>query len=200
MSAIMRAECRSRIDYDMLEILEMFDEIIGRVHVDADENDDLAGNDGIEIAINQMYEKDDKDSFILFLTVLCSRMRVEGHILVPFVPLDENAFCDMDVNKMKEGDTVKLDHDVRMRMDTVTKGKDEEWLCIFTNVEELRKQHTGNVIMSIPLSEMIEISLQNEKVKGVVINPFGRYVRLDKDILTIVLKEYKDNWKKQEEQ
>ena len=30
MSAIMRAECRNRIDDDMLEILEMFDEIIGR--------------------------------------------------------------------------------------------------------------------------------------------------------------------------
>lgn len=39
MSAIMRAECRERIDNYMLEILEMFDEIIGRVIVLNEYND-----------------------------------------------------------------------------------------------------------------------------------------------------------------
>ena len=39
MSAIMRAECRNRIDDDLLEILEKFDEIIGRVIVLNEYND-----------------------------------------------------------------------------------------------------------------------------------------------------------------
>ena len=44
--------------------------------------------------------------------------------------------------------------------------------------------------MSVPLSEMLEIALNSEKVKGVVINPFGKFIRLDKELLDIVLKEF----------
>ena len=84
-------------------------------------------------------------------------------------------------------------------MDTVSEGKDEEWFCLFTSEEELRKQQTGNVIMSLPISEMLETSVRSERVKGVVINPFGKFVRLDKDILKVILKEYNDNWKEVED-
>ena len=150
MSAIMRAECRNRID--------------------------------------------DKDNFIFFVTMLCSRMRMEGHVLVPFVTVNEDAFSGLDIENIKEGDTFRLNEDVRLRMDTVSEGKDEEWFCLFTS-EELRKQQTGNVIMSLPISEMLETSVRSERVKGVVINPFGKFVRLDKDILKVILQEYNDNWK-----
>lgn len=199
MSAIMRVECRDRVDEDMLDILKLFDEIIGRKDVDADENEDMAGNAAIETAINQMYEKDDKESLFFLLTILCSRMKLESYVIVPFVTVDDDVFSDIDVYSLKEGDSLQFDHDVRIRMDTVTEGKDEEWFCLFTNVEELRKQQTGNVIMSIPLSEMLEAALNNELVKGVVINPFGKYVRLDKEILGVILKEYKENWENKED-
>lgn len=199
MSAIMRAECRNRIDDNMLDVLEAFDEIIGRRAVGSDDNEDLSGNEAIETAISQMYVRDDKDNFIFFVTMLCSRMRMEGHALVPFVTVNEDAFSGLDIENIKEGDTFRLNEDVRLRMDTVSEGKDEEWFCLFTSEEELRKQQTGNVIMSLPISEMLETSVRSERVKGIVINPFGKFVRLDKDILKVILQEYNDNWKELEE-
>ena len=146
-----------------------------------------------------MYARDDKDNFIFFVTMLCSRMRMEGHALVPFVTVNEDAFSELDIENIKEGDTFQLNQDVRLRMDTVSEGKDEEWFCLFTSEEELRKQQTGNVIMSLPISEMLETSVRSEKVKGVVINPFGKFVKLDKDILKVILQEYNDNWKEAED-
>lgn len=94
-----------------------------------------------------MYEKDDKESLLFLLTILCSRMKLEGHVIVPFVTVDDDVLSDIDVHSLKEGDSLQFDQDVRIRMDTVTEGKDEEWFCLFTNVEELRKQQTGNVII-----------------------------------------------------
>ncbi len=197
MSAILRAECRARVNMDILEVMELFDDAIGRIPFDAEENEDLSGNEAIEIAINQLYEQDDKESFLFLLTMLCSRMKNEGHALVPFVEVGEGFLSDMDVYQLKEGDTVTLDHDVRLRMDTVTENREEEWLYLFTCEAELRKQQCGNVIMSIPIADMLRIALDSDKVLGLVINPFGRYVKFDKDILKLLLDEFERDWKEE---
>ena len=70
---------------------------------------------------------------------------------MPFVTVGEEMFSDLDVYNLKEGDTLTLDHDVRLHMDTVTEGKDEEWFYFFTGEEESRRKQCGNVIISIPL-------------------------------------------------
>lgn len=194
MSATLRAECRNRVNSDILEVMKRFDEAIGRMSSDAEENEDLSGNAAIEAAINQLYERGGKESLLFLLTVLCSRMKCEGHALVPFVEVGEGFFSDMDVYQLKAGDTITLDHDVRLRMDTVTEDKKEEWLYLFTSEEELRKQQCGNVIMSVPIKDMLRIALDNEKVLGLVINPFGRYVKLDKELLKFLLIEFEKEW------
>ena len=74
-------------------------------------------------AIHQMYAKDDKNSLLFLLTMLCGRMKSKGHVLVPFVTVGEDMFSDLDVYHLKERDTLTLDHDVRLHMDTVTEGK-----------------------------------------------------------------------------
>lgn len=104
-------------------------------------------------------------------------------------------FSDLDVYSLKEGDTLTLDHDVRMHMDTVTEGKDEEWFYFFTGEEELRRQQSSNVIMSIPIYDIMQISYESEKVQGLVVNPFGKFVRLNKELLGFILKEYEEKWK-----
>ena len=73
-------------------------------------------------------------------------------------------------------------------------GKDEEWFYFFTGEEESRRKQCGNVIMSIPLYDMMEIAYKSDKVQGLVINPFGKYVRLTKELLGFILKEFKENW------
>lgn len=194
MSAILRAECRNRVSEDILHVMQLFDETIGRRVYHSDENEDLSGNAAIETAIHQMYAKDDKNSLLFLLTMLCGRMKSKGHVLVPFVTVGEDMFSDLDVYHLKEGDTLTLDHDVRLHMDTVTEGKDEEWFYFFTGEEESRRKQCGNVIISIPLYDMIEIAYKSEKVQGLVINPFGKYVRLTKELLGFILKEFTENW------
>ena len=49
--------------------------------------------------------------------------------------------------------------------------------------------------MSIPLYDMMEIAYKSDKVQGLVINPFGKYVRLTKELLGFILKEFTENWK-----
>ena len=51
--------------------------------------------------------------------------------MVPFVTVGEGMFSDLDVYSLKEGDTVTLDHEVRIRMDTVAAGDGEEWFYIY---------------------------------------------------------------------
>ena len=197
MSAILRAECRSRVSEDILNVMQLFDETIGRRGYRSEEQEDLSGNAAIETAIHQVYAKDDKESFMFLLTMLCGGMKSKGHVLVPFVTVGEDMFSDLDVYQLKEGDTLTLEHDVRLHMDTVTEGKDAEWFYFFTGEEESRRQQCGNVIMSIPLYDMMEIAYKSDKVQGLVINPFGKYVRLTKELLGFLIKEFTDNWKEE---
>ena len=194
MPAVLRAECRSRVSEDILGVMQMFDEVIGRRSVDSEEYEDLSGNAAIETAIHQLYEKEDDNSMLFLLTMFWSRMRTKGHVLVPFVTVGKDLFSDLDVYRLKEGDVVSPDQDVRVRMDTVTEGKEEEWFYFFTSEAELRKKQCGNVIMTIPLYDMMDIAYRSELVHGLVVNPFGEFVRLDKKLLGLILKEYEEKW------
>ena len=42
--------------------------------------------------------------------------------------------------------------------------------------------------------DMMEIAYKSDKVQGLVINPFGKYVRLTKELLGFILKEFTENW------
>lgn len=116
--------------------------ILLEVHLSLiDEYEDLSGNAAIETTIHKLYARDDKNSFLFLLTMLCSRMKCKGHVLVPFATAGE---------------------------------------------EESRRKQCGNVIMSIPLYDMMEIAYKSEKVEGLVINSFGKYVRLTKELLGFI--------------
>ena len=43
-------------------------------------------------------------------------MKEDGCGMVPFVTVGEGMFSDLDVYSLKEGDTVTLDHEIRIRM------------------------------------------------------------------------------------
>lgn len=193
--AILRAECRNRVSEDILHVMELFDETVGRRERASEDNEDLAGNVAIGTAIDQLYVKDDENNFLFLITMFCSRMKSKGHVLVPFVIIGEDMFSDLDVYSLKEGDTLTLDHNVRMHMDTVTEGKDDEWFYFFTGEEELRRQQSSNVIMSIPIYDIMQIAYKSEKVQGLVVNPFGKFVRLNKELLGFIIKEYEEKWK-----
>ena len=59
--AVLKAECRNRIDPEMNRVLDAFDEVLGRNNLEADES--LSGNDLIENAISNLYENQNHEKF-----------------------------------------------------------------------------------------------------------------------------------------
>lgn len=68
-----------------------------------------------------------------------------------------------------------------------------EWLYIFTNEEESHKKPVPNVVMEIPFRQILEIGLHNDKVAGVVINPFGKYFKADKKVIECIFDACRQN-------
>lgn len=186
--AVLKAECRNRIDPEMCQVLEIFDEVLERKNVNLHER--LNGNELIDKAIRNLYEKGDHESFVDVITSLCFRMKKEGCGLVPFVTSEGAMFSELDISELKEGDTLTLDHEVRMRMDTVAAGDEVEWLYIFTNEEELHRNRTPDVIVEVPFEDIFQIAARNEKVAGVVVNPFGKYFKVDKKVIDCIFEVY----------
>lgn len=186
--AVLKAECRNRIDPEMCQVLEIFDEVLERKNVNLHER--LGGNELIDTAIRNLYEKGDHESFVDVITSLCFRMKKEGCGLVPFVTSGEDMFSELDISELKEGDTLTLDHEVRMRMDTVAARNEVEWLYIFTNEKELHRNRTPDVIVEVPFEDMFQIAARNDKVAGVVINPFGMYFKVDKKVIDCISEVY----------
>ena len=188
--AVLKAECRNRIDPEMNRVLDAFDEVLGRNCRKPDER--MQGNELIENAIGSLYEKQNNDSFIDVVTAICLRMKEDGCGMVPFVTVGEGMFSELDVYSLKERDTLTLNHDVRIRMDTVSAGEGEEWFYIFTNKDEIHKQPVPEVVMEIPFADMFDIAGRSDKVAGVVINPFGKYFKADKKVIECIFEVRKN--------
>ena len=146
----------------------------------------MQGNELIESAVENLYVMQDQESFVDVISALCFRMKKNGCGMVPFVTVGEGMFSDLDIYSLKEGDTVTLDHEGRIRMDTVAAGDGEEWFYIFTNEEEIHKQPVPNVIMEIPFADIFDTAARSDRVAGVVINPFGRYFKADKSVIECI--------------
>ena len=119
-------------------------------------------------------------------------MKEDGCGMVPFVTVGEGMFSDLDVYSLKERDTLTLNHDVRIRMDTVSAGEGEEWFYIFTNEDEIHKQPVPEVVMEIPFADMFDIAGRSDKVAGVVINPVGKYLKADKKVIECIFEARKN--------
>lgn len=185
MSESLREECRNRVSEDILNVIRLFDETIGRTGVYTGENEDIAGNSALERAINYFYEKEDYDSFLLVVNLLCNI--VENDVIVPFVAVGEDMFPHVDIDNLKKGDTITLDHDVIMRVSTVTDENDKQWFCFFTNEDEFRRERNGDIIMQLHIREIMEFAYKSDEVQGLVVNPFGKFLKLDKEILEFIL-------------
>ena len=72
----------------------------------------------IEAAIEQYYIQQDENGMLLFMEVMVTSMQQEGEFVVPYITVD-SFMSEKQINKVKVGDTISLDHDVRLKMETV---------------------------------------------------------------------------------
>ena len=162
----------------MTDVLDEFDHVLGRDrNVDSDEMDEIQANQMIEAAIDQYYVQQDKNGMLLFMEVMVARIQQAGEFVVPYITVD-SFMSEEQIGKVKVGDTISLDHDVRLKMETVKDAGGKEWIGVFTSSEEMYKGSAGNVQMNQPIESILRLALNWEQVNGIVINPFGKYIQI----------------------
>lgn len=165
--AVLIAECKSRIDKGLMtDVLDEFDHVLGRsVDTYSDEVDETQANQMIEAAIDQYYIQQDKNGMLLFMEVMVTRMQQAGEVIVPYIT--ENPFMSEEqISKVKAGDTISLDHDVRLKIETVKDSDEKEWIGVFTSSEEMHKGSAGNVQMNQSIESILRLALNWEQVNA----------------------------------
>ena len=189
--AVLIAECKSRIDKGLMtDVLDEFDHVLGRsMDTYSDEMDEIQANQMIEAAIDQYYIQQDKNGMLLFMEVMVTRMQQAGEVVVPYIT--ENPFMSEEqISKVKAGNTISLDHDVRLKIETVKDADEKEWIGVFTSSEEMHKGSAGNVQMNQSIESILRLALKWEQVNGIVINPFGKYIQMTKKMIELLINGY----------
>lgn len=179
-------ECQDRIPEDMRKVLERFTEVVRKDL--KQENPALADNVYIEKAIELFNYMQNRESLSTVLTVLQKRIMDDGECLVGFDIVEGD--MGSKVLSQKIGETFQLEEDVRLRVKKLTdqNGEHPVYYMLTGN-----SQATGApVILNLGIKNMLQMTLDDESVEELVINPFGMYLRLTKDIIRIILKTDND--------
>ena len=155
------------------------------------EDDSPNTNQMIEKAIKQYYVHNDKEGMILFMNTLLNAMKQGGEFIVPYIT--KNSFLSKEqINSINIGDIFTLDHDVKLKMETVKDASGKEWLGVFTSTEEMHKGSSGNVQINQSILSILKLVLDLEEVNGIVINPFGKHIQISKNMIALLISIYNE--------
>lgn len=183
----LRSECRNRINKDMRDVVDTFYSLVRK-------DDSPNTNQMIEKAINQYYVHNDKEGMILFMNMMINAMNQGGEFIVPYIT--KNPFLSKEqINSISIGATFALDHDVKLKMETVKDASGIEWLGVFTSTEEMHKGSCGNVQINQSILSILRLSLDLEEINGIVINPFGKYMQISKAMILLLIGIYEEHEK-----
>lgn len=183
----LRSECRNRINKDMRDVVDTFYSLVRK-------DDSPNTNQMIEKAINQYYVHNDKEGMILFMNMMINAMNQGGEFIVPYIT--KNPFLSKEqINSISIGDTFALDHDVKLKMETVKDASGIEWLGVFTSTEEMHKGSCGNVQINQSILSILRLALDLEEINGIVINPFGKYMQISKATILLLIGIYEEHEK-----
>lgn len=181
------SECRNRINKDMRDIVDAFYSLVRK-------DDSPNTNQMIEKAFNQYYVHNDKEGMILFMNMMINAMNQGGEFIVPYIT--KNPFLSKEqINSISIGDTFALDHDVKLKMETVKDASGIEWLGVFTSTEEMHKGSSGNVQINQSILSILRLALDLEEINGIVINPFGKYMQISKAMILLLIGIYEEHEK-----
>lgn len=160
----LEAECRSRLPEDMQAVLDRFKE----QKMTADDlpfrDSFLNGNEMIEDAIRKYYVDFSDDNLTAVLEVIRERMHADGHFLLPVItdPEDEGSFGFRTLNT-KDGNV---------------------WCAAFTSREEFDKGEKSHILSNF-IDSTLKACLETD-VMGIVINPWGQSLTLDKEMIDLI--------------
>lgn len=181
------SECRNRINKDMRDVVDAFYSLVR-------EDDSPNTNQMIEKAINQYYVHNDKEGMILFIDMMINTMKQGGEFIVPYIT--KNSFLSKEqINSINIGDIFTLDHDVKLKMETVKDASGKELLGVFTSTEEMHKGSSGNVQINQSILSILKLVIDWKEIDGIVINPFGKYMQISKAMILLLIGIYEEHEK-----
>lgn len=181
------SECRNRINKDMRDVVDAFYSLVRK-------DDSPNTNQMIGKAIKQYYVHNDKEGMILFMNTLLNAMKQGGEFIVPYIT--KNSFLSKEqINSINIDDTFTLDHDVKLKMETVKDASGKEWLGVFTSSNEMHKGSSGNVQINQSILSILRLALDLEEINGIVINPFGKYMQVSKAMILLLISIYEEHEK-----
>ncbi len=155
-------------------------------------NDSPNTNQMIEKAIDQYYVHNDKEGMLLFMDTLLNAIKQGGELVVPYITknpfLSKEQLCSINI-----GDTFTLDHDVKLKMETVKDMNGKEWLGVFTSSNEMHKGSSGNVQISQSILSILKLVIDWKEIDGIVINPFGKYMQISKAMILLLISIYEEH-------
>lgn len=164
----MKDECRSRLPKDMLDILGRFD--ISRKHGnDIIPDSFLAGSSMIEEAIARYHGESSQDNLLAVVNAIMYRMHANGHFLIPAVSQEDGSSFELRHIQAQDGSM---------------------WLAVFTSPKEYDKGQKASVI-SYFIGAFLEQCADMQE-EGIVINPWGQWFLLTKDLIKLLLQVSKE--------
>ena len=176
-------ECRKRINRDMRVVLDDFNDAL------SSQDDFPNSNKMIEDAIDQYYVQNNKDGMLVFMKTLLISIEQGGELVVPYIT-KHSILSKEQLNSISIGDTFTLDHDVKLKLETVKDVKGNEWMGVFTSINEMHKGSSGNVQINQSILSILKSVLDLEEVNGIVINPFGKHIQINKNMIALLISIY----------
>ena len=178
-------ECRKRINKDMRVVLDDFNDVLSR-------KDDFPNiNKMIEDAIDQYYVQNNKDGMLEFMKTLFISIEQGGELVVPYITT-HSILSKEQLNSISIGDAFTLNHDVKLKLETVKDVKGNEWMGVFTSTNEMQKGSSGNVQINQSILSILKSVLDLEEVNGIVINPFGKHIQISKNMIVLLISIYNE--------
>lgn len=178
-------ECRKRINKDMRVVLDDFNDAL------SNQDDFPYSNKMIEDAIDQYYVQNNKDGMLVFMKTLLISIEQGGELVVPYITT-HSILSKEQLNSISIGDTFILDHDVKLKLETVKGVKGNEWMGVFTSTNEMHKGSSGNVQINQLILSILKSVLDLEEVNGIVINPFGKHIQINKNMIALLISIYNE--------
>ena len=178
-------ECRKRINRDMRVVLDDFNDAL------SNQDDFPDSNKMIEDAIDQYYVQNNKDGMLVFMKTLLISIEQGGELVVPYITT-HSILSEEQLNSINIGDAFTLNHDVKLKLETVKDVKGNEWMGVFTSTNEMHKGSSDNVQINQSILSILKSVLDLEEVNGIVINPFGKHIQISKNMIALLISIYNE--------
>lgn len=181
------AEGLKYLPEDMLEVIGKYEKMRVNDHASKGEQERRFGNNRfIKLAVARLAENPEQENLFTVLGVLTKRVKEDGEAIAPMVDVNQ-VMRNIDLNQVCVGDSITLDSEMRLIFETLQDEQGREWIPLFTDEKELKAGETANVRINVPIRSILESGLTSERAEGVVINPFGQSMVLDKQLLQMFL-------------